>query len=95
MVTEVYANLTNTGYTRLTEPGSYAQHGPGDTAAAQANTNAIHKEERRIYNLDENVNAALKQDHCGSLRDLTLHKNLAVHGVSRRLCQESHGKPDG
>ena len=52
MVTEVYANLANTGYTRLTEPGSYTQHGTGDTAAAWANTNAIHKEESRIYDLD-------------------------------------------
>ena len=61
MDTAVYANLQDTAYTRLTDTGLYAQHGAGDTAAAQANANAIQKEERRVYDLDENVDATFKQ----------------------------------
>ena len=41
---EVYANLFKTPYTILTELGPYATHGDIDTAAAQADANAIHKE---------------------------------------------------
>ena len=57
----VYANVSTTYYVRPKDPGSYAQYGPGDSAWGQANANTIHKEGRRIYNLDENVDAALKQ----------------------------------
>ena len=58
----MYANVETTAYTRPTEPGPYAQHGPGDSAAAQADANAIHKEGRRIYDLEENVDSLLKQE---------------------------------
>ena len=39
----VYANVANTRYTRPTDPGPYAQHGPGYTAAARADNNSIYK----------------------------------------------------
>ena len=58
----VYANVSTTAYTRPTEPGPYKQHGQGDSAAAQADANAIHKEGRRIYDLNENVESVLKQE---------------------------------
>ena len=58
----IYANVTNTGYTRTADMGPYAHHGPRDTDAEQANTNSIHKEERRLYDLDKNVDATLKQE---------------------------------
>ena len=48
MDAEVYANMATTWYTRLTDPVSYVQHEPGDTAAAQANDNGIHMEERGV-----------------------------------------------
>ena len=57
----VYVNVAAMSYTILLDPGPYAQHGPVDSAGVQANANTIHKEGRRIYNLDENVDAALKQ----------------------------------
>ena len=43
MDTAVYVNVATTDYTRPMEPGPYAHHGPRDTAAALADTNAIHK----------------------------------------------------
>ena len=43
MDTSVYESVSTTGYTRPTEPGPYAQHGTGKTAAAWDDTNAIHK----------------------------------------------------
>ena len=58
----IYANVTNTGYTRTADMGPYAHRGPRDIDAEQANTNSIHKEERRLYDLDKNVDAALKQE---------------------------------
>ena len=39
-----YANVSTTSYTRPTEPGPYAQHVPGDLAAAQSDACKIHKE---------------------------------------------------
>ena len=57
----VYANVSTTDYVSSKDPGPYAQHGPVESAGGQANANTIHKEGRRIYNLDENVDAALKQ----------------------------------
>ena len=62
MDTEVYDNVATIDYAILTEPGLYAQHGLGESAAAQADANAIHNEGRKIYDLDKNVNAALKQE---------------------------------
>ena len=62
MDTAVYANLFTMVYTRPADPGPYAQHGAGDTAAVRSNTNTIHKEERRVYNIDDNVDTALKQE---------------------------------
>ena len=48
----VYSNIATAAYARPTQPGPYAQHGPGDSVAAQADENVIHKERRRIYDLD-------------------------------------------
>ena len=62
MDTEVYVNLSTTAYTRPTEPGPYAQHGVSNTAAAHDNANAIHKEARRVYDIDKNVDDTLKQE---------------------------------
>ena len=52
MDVSVYANVSTPSYTRRTEIGPYAQHGPGDSAAALCKENTIHKEIRRIYNLN-------------------------------------------
>ena len=60
MDTAVYANVATTAYAKPTEPGPYSQHRPGESAAAQSYANAIHKEGRRVYYLDKNVNAAPK-----------------------------------
>ena len=46
--TEVYTNLYTTSYTIPTDLGPYAKHGSSDAAAAQANSKAIHKGERRL-----------------------------------------------
>ena len=62
MDAEVYANMATTQYTRLTYVVPYVQHEPGETAAAQANANVIHKEERGLYNIYGNIDAALKQE---------------------------------
>ena len=68
----VYANAATTDYVRPTEPGPYAQHGPGESAAAQADKNAIYKEGRRIYDLDNNVDAALKQEIIATVEETYL-----------------------
>ena len=60
MDTSVYVIVATTGCTRPTNPGPYTKHGPGNIAAEQADDNAIYKEERRTYDLDENVDATLK-----------------------------------
>ena len=39
----VYVNISTTAYERPMETGTYAQHGPGESEAAQANANLIHK----------------------------------------------------
>ena len=57
----VYANVATTSYATPTDPGPYAQHGPGDSAEAQSDANTIHKYGTRIYDLDKNVDAALEQ----------------------------------
>ena len=62
MYAAVYANISTTSYARPTEPGPYAQHGPCDSSVARADANTLHKEGRRIYDLNENVDAALKQE---------------------------------
>ena len=62
MDTTVYSNVSTTAYVRPTEQGPYVQHGPGNSAAAQSNASAIHKEGRRIYDPDNNLDAALKQE---------------------------------
>ena len=41
MDASVYANVASTVYERPEEPGPYAQHGPGDSASARADTNVI------------------------------------------------------
>ena len=58
----VYANVITTRYTSPMYPGPHAQYRPRYTEAAQADANAIQKEERRVYSLNENVDAALRQE---------------------------------
>ena len=72
MEAEVYDNVSTMAYTRPTEPVPYAQHGPGKSAAAQTDANAIHKGGRIIYNLDDNVDAALKQDIVAAVEETYL-----------------------
>ena len=60
MSKEVYANVATNAYARLTDPGPYAQRGPGKSEAARANANAMHKEGSSIYNVDEIVDVTLK-----------------------------------
>ena len=43
MDTSVYTNVATTTYARPTEPVPFSQHGPGESAAARADTNEIHK----------------------------------------------------
>ena len=57
-----YADVATTAYTRTTEPGPYAQHGKGDSAEVRADANATHKYGSRIYELENNLDAALKQE---------------------------------
>ena len=84
----VYGNIAATAYVRPMEPGSYAQHGPGDSAAAQADANAIHEEGRRIYDLDENVDAALKQEIIAAVNETYLYakkqRHMGFHGISAK-----------
>ena len=88
MDTEVYANVATTAYARPAEPGPYAQHGPGNSAAAQPEANKIHKEARRIYDLDKNIDAALKQEVIAKVEDTYLsakkHRYMRFHGVSAK-----------
>ena len=88
MDAEFYSNVGKTSYTRPTDPGTYAQHGPGNSAAAQANKNAIHKEGRRIYDLDNNIDAALKQEIITAVEETYLSakkkRYMGFHGVSAK-----------
>ena len=91
-----YANVATTAHTRPAETGQYAQHEPGDSAEELPDTNETHKEGRRIYDLDENVYAALKQEIITEVEDTYFStKKTAVHGVSRNLFQEDLGSLDG
>ena len=71
-----------------TEPGLYAQHGLGESAAAQADASAIHNEGRKIYDLDKNVNAALKQEIIAAVEETYLsakkQQYMGFHGVSTK-----------
>ena len=58
----MYVNAADMAYTRLEEPGPYVQHGVGNIAAARSDANAIHKEVWKIYVIDENTDATIKQD---------------------------------
>ena len=78
------------------EPGPYAQRGSGKSAAARADANTMHKEVMRIYYLNKNVDAALKQEIITAVEDTYLSaKKTEVHGVSQSLRQETHEPPDG
>ena len=43
MDAEVYDNVTTADYARPTDPGPYAQHGPGDSEATRSEANEINK----------------------------------------------------
>ena len=68
----VYDNILVTTYTISTEPGPYATHRASDTAAERADTNKIHKEERQIYNIDENLDDVLKQELIATVEETYL-----------------------
>ena len=68
----VYANVATTAYSRPADPSPYAQHEPGDSAAARADSNEIHKEVRIIYDLDKNANTALKQEIIAAVEETYL-----------------------
>ena len=55
-------NVATTRYTKPTDSGPYAKHGPSDTAAARADANSIHRGEKRVYDIDKNIDAALKEE---------------------------------
>ena len=84
----VYSNVDTTAYARSTEPGSYTQHGPGASAAAQVDTNEIHKEGRIIYNLDNKVDAAIRQKIIAAVEETYLsakrQRYMRFHGVSSK-----------
>ena len=84
----VYANVSTTAYARPAEPGPYTEHIPGDSVAARADVNAIHKECRRIYDLDRNVDAALEQEIFADVEETYLYSKSigkwGVHGVSSK-----------
>ena len=86
MDASVYENVSTTRYTRLTNPVPYAQHGPGDTAAARANANDSHKEERRVYDIDNNVDAALRQEVMAEVEETYLcvkkQRYIGFHSIS-------------
>ena len=96
METSVYDKVKITTYTIPTEPCPYVKHGPRDTAADRADTNAIHKEDSRIYNPDKNVNATLKQDKVVAVEETYLsakkQQYMGFHGVSAKV---PRGPPDG
>ena len=73
MDASVYSDVATTAYARPKDPGPYAQHGPGNSEVKQSNKNAIHKEGRRIYDLDENVDAALKQEIIVAVKETCLY----------------------
>ena len=76
MYAEVYANVLTMAYASPTEPGSYSQHGTGNSEATQANANVIHKEGRIIYDLDKNVDAELKQEIIAALEETYLSTKI-------------------
>ena len=53
--------------------GPYAKNGPGDSSAARSDANVIHKEGRRIYDLDESTDAALKQEITTAVEETYLY----------------------
>ena len=88
MDTSVCANVATTVYAIPAEPGPYAHHGTCKSAAEQAGVNAIHKEGRRIYNLDENIDAVLKQEIIVLVEAAYLsaknQRYMGFHGVSAK-----------
>ena len=84
----VYDNVSTTAYASPTEPGIYAQHRPDDLEAAWAYANAIHKEGRRIYDLDKTVDATLKQEIITEVEETYLsakkQRYMGYHGVSSK-----------
>ena len=84
----VSANVSTMAYIIPMDPGPYAQPGPGNSAAARADANVIHKEGRRIYDLDENLDATLKQEIIAAVEETNLSaKNkryMGFHGVSSK-----------
>ena len=84
----VYKNIANTIYTRPIDPGPCAQHRTGDTSVAQADAYSTHKEERRVYDLDKNVDAALKQEIIAAIEETHLSAKkqcyMGFKGVSAK-----------
>ena len=82
----VYANLSTKMYTRLAYPVLYAQHGFRDSTAAWADANVIHEEYRRVYDIDDNVDAVIKQEVIAAMEETYFsaekQRYMGFHGVS-------------
>ena len=82
----VYEDMATTRYTRPIYTVPYVQHGPGDTVVVQDYDNDIQKEDRRVYYIDENADAALKQEIIAEVEETYLSaKNqrlMGFHDVS-------------
>ena len=65
----LYANASTTSYAKPTNPVPYAHRGPGDSAAEPSDENDMHKEGKRIYNLDNKVDTAVKKEIIAALEE--------------------------
>ena len=96
----VYDNAATTSYARPTDPGPYAQHSTGNSAVARADANSIHKEGRKIYDLDKKLDAALKQEIIVAVEETYLsaknQRYMGFHSVSSKnlvdYLMERYGK---
>ena len=87
----MYANLSTTAYTRPTKPGLYAQHGVGGTATPGTDMVEIHKEDQRVYDLNENIDTTLKKEVIAEVEENYLYaeKNRITWGSTESLQRDS------
>ena len=78
----------STVFSYMFKPLVLVKHGLGNSAAARADANVIHKEGRRTYDLDENLDAVLKQEIIAAVKETDLsaknHRYMGFHGVSSK-----------
>ena len=87
----VYANLSMTAYKRWAEPVPYAQHGVGGTATPGTDMVEIHKEDHRVYDLNENIDATLKKEVIAEVEENYLYaeKNRITWGSTESPQRDS------